>query len=80
MDDETSDGNIVTDGLRQMLMVPTFLMWLMLHVIVTMMVVVVSITGRISRWIGGWRADLGMDFNAGGKKREEILYGLHKEI
>lgn len=62
MDDaDTLKESLVTRTIRQLLLYLVFTLWMVLHLLVAMMVVLVSSVGRMIRWLGRWRTDLGMD-------------------
>lgn len=62
MDDAAakSEGHVVTRIVHQPLLFLGLGLSLMFHLLVVVMVVLVSGLGRVIRWLGGWRMDLGM--------------------
>ncbi|KAF8858026.1 hypothetical protein BDZ45DRAFT_410972 [Acephala macrosclerotiorum] len=80
MDDATWSDNFVIRALSQALLALILVLWLGLHVLMGLMVVVVSIIGRMSRWIGGWRADLGMNPEPIGVKRKNRFDRISWEV
>ncbi|KUJ12484.1 uncharacterized protein LY89DRAFT_208487 [Mollisia scopiformis] len=78
MDDEGNPkDNFLIGVVRQTLLVLILLLWMLLHLVVAMMVVIVSSLGRAVRWLGGWRTDLGMDYELVERTEKEKLWPPH---
>jgi hypothetical protein len=56
----TSKDYVVTRIFRRLVWFLVMGLWMGLHLFVAVMVVLVSGLGRVVRWAGGWRTDLGM--------------------